>query len=97
MKHEKDVRGAVFSRDESRILSWSDDGTVRIWDVTYPNGDLLEIACALLPEHSLTEALRLYGMQANESSIEPICATNAPIPMPPWDKIEREDVAEGLR
>ena len=27
------VAGALLSRDESRILSWSDDKTVRLWDV----------------------------------------------------------------
>jgi WD40 repeat protein len=30
--HDNNVNGATFSRDESRILSWSDDGTVRLWD-----------------------------------------------------------------
>ena len=28
------VRGAVFSRDESRILSWSGDNTGGLWDAT---------------------------------------------------------------
>ena len=32
MKHEEWVNGALFSRDESRILSWSDDRTLRLWD-----------------------------------------------------------------
>ena len=27
------VTGALFGRDESRILSWSEDKTVRLWDV----------------------------------------------------------------
>ena len=26
------VYGAVFNRDESRILTWSDDKTARLWD-----------------------------------------------------------------
>jgi WD40 repeat protein len=26
------VYGALFSHDESRILTWSDDGTARLWD-----------------------------------------------------------------
>ena len=29
--HRDEVRRAVFSSDESRILSWGDDGTARIW------------------------------------------------------------------
>jgi WD40 repeat protein len=32
MKHEDAVRGAVFDKAEARILSWSNDGTVRLWD-----------------------------------------------------------------
>ena len=27
------ARGAVFNRDESRILTWSEDGTARLWAV----------------------------------------------------------------
>ena len=33
MKHNGYVAGAVFSRDETRILTCSDDGTARLWDV----------------------------------------------------------------
>jgi hypothetical protein len=29
---DSSVTGAVFSRDESRILAWSQDGTARLWD-----------------------------------------------------------------
>ena len=32
MRHERDVLGAVFSANESRILTWSGDGTARLWD-----------------------------------------------------------------
>jgi hypothetical protein len=32
-RHDDGVRGARLSRDESRILSWSRDKTVRLWDV----------------------------------------------------------------
>jgi TIR domain len=32
LRHEDEVWGAVFNRDESRILTWSDDGTARLWD-----------------------------------------------------------------
>ncbi len=34
--HDDSVYGAQFSRDESRVLTWSDDGTARLWDVTKP-------------------------------------------------------------
>ena len=30
--HEDIVRGAVFSRDEKRILTFSNDKTARLWD-----------------------------------------------------------------
>ena len=32
LKHEASVRGAAFSQDATRILTWSDDGTARLWD-----------------------------------------------------------------
>ncbi len=32
LRHDEDISGAVFSRDESRILSWGRDDTVRLWD-----------------------------------------------------------------
>jgi WD40 repeat protein len=33
MKHDGPVRGALLTKDETRILSWSDDRTLRLWDV----------------------------------------------------------------
>lgn len=33
MKHDGIVRGAIFSHDENSILSWGDDGTVRVWEI----------------------------------------------------------------
>ena len=35
-KHDRHVNGAQFSRDESRVLTWSSDKTVRLWDTTDP-------------------------------------------------------------
>ncbi len=32
-RHDAPVRGALLTRDETRILSWSDDKTLRLWDV----------------------------------------------------------------
>lgn len=31
INHDEAVRGARWNQDESQVLSWSDDGTVRIW------------------------------------------------------------------
>jgi hypothetical protein len=33
MKHDGPVNGAVLTKDEARILSWSDDNTARLWNV----------------------------------------------------------------
>ncbi len=32
MRQEHGVNEAAFSEDESRILTWSKDGTARLWD-----------------------------------------------------------------
>ena len=34
LRHEELVDGAVWSKDEQRILTWSFDGTVGVWDAT---------------------------------------------------------------
>ena len=41
MQHELNVLGAQFSPDVRRILSWSDDGTARLWSAT--NNSLIAI------------------------------------------------------
>ena len=33
MRHDAVVSGALLTRDETRVLSWSGDSTVRLWDV----------------------------------------------------------------
>jgi WD40 repeat protein len=33
MKHDGSVRGGLLTKDETRVLSWSDDYTLRLWDV----------------------------------------------------------------
>jgi hypothetical protein len=33
MRHEGAVKGAILTQDERRILSWSDDKTLRLWDM----------------------------------------------------------------
>src|SRR5262249_38905439 len=35
-QHAGSVRGASWDEEESRIFSWSQDGTVRVWDLTVP-------------------------------------------------------------
>jgi WD40 repeat protein len=33
MKHDGSVNGALLTKDETRILSWLYDATVRLWNV----------------------------------------------------------------
>jgi hypothetical protein len=44
LKHEGPVNGAVFNKDESRILTWSGDNTARLWemniDLDFPRQDI---------------------------------------------------------
>ena len=34
MKHNSSVSGAMFTQNETRILTWSADGTARLWDAS---------------------------------------------------------------
>jgi hypothetical protein len=73
MKHGGSVNGALFSPDESRILSWRGD-------------NLFEIACNHMPQtHDLARLSRRYGVQI----ADPICAAPNKIPIPDWKKVER--------
>src|SRR3712207_7657687 len=50
----------LFStKDESRILSWSEDGTLRLWNAGWPKGNIVKVACALLPDTSLEQVSEL--------------------------------------
>jgi WD40 repeat protein len=56
MMHESSVNGAWLSRDESRILSWSDK-SVRLWDVATGRA----LGPALMHEGSVNGALLSRG------------------------------------
>jgi WD40 repeat protein len=87
MKHGGSVRGALLTEDETRILSWSDDGTLRLWDATWPKGNLLQVACALLKDHVAVDASKQYGV-----SIKPrICSPETAMVVPNWSLIERDN------
>ena len=53
MRHDGSVGGALFSRDESRILSWSADRTLRLWDAATG----AQIGPAMRHDDSVTGAL----------------------------------------
>lgn len=38
--HEDTVDGAQWNQNESQLLTWSDDGTAKVWDAT--TGELLQ-------------------------------------------------------
>jgi WD40 repeat protein len=68
MKHDGSVSGAVLTKDETRILSWSGDEALRLWDARWPKGNLLEVACALLPieDRDASNASEHYGVTIRE-------------------------------
>ena len=56
--------GATFDKEERRILSWSDDKTLRLWDVSWRGKNLFEIACNHAPQnHDLARLSVRYGCQ----------------------------------
>jgi hypothetical protein len=61
--------GALLTKDERRILSWSIDGTLRLWDAGWPRGNLLEVVCALLEDQDANNASKHYGV----TIVDPIC------------------------
>jgi WD40 repeat protein len=75
--HGGPVTSAAFSADGRRVISASLDGTARIWDVSpIPKGDILVVACRLLPDKRLDNLVRNYPPRIDT----PICATNPPPP-----------------
>src|SRR3954447_5597043 len=79
------INGALLTKNEDRILSWSNDNTLRLWDNRWPRGNLIEVGCALLPNRDLKDISQQYGI----SIAEPICSPEQ-ISLPVnWLKIER--------
>jgi WD40 repeat protein len=87
LRHEDVVKGAVYSPDGKRILSWSEDKTLRLWDVSWRGDNLFEIACNYAPIMGSDEMGRLskrYGVRIDE----PICQPGVKIPVPDWARTE---------
>jgi WD40 repeat protein len=85
MKHDGVVNGASFTKDERRILSWSEDKTLRLWDVSWRGENLFEIACNYTPKiHVLAGLTARYGIKVTDA----ICEPGKRIPVPNWSKIE---------
>jgi hypothetical protein len=67
MKHD----GPVFDKAEGRTLSWSQDKTMRLWDVARLGpGNLVEGACRLLPDKDVLTLRRDFGIDVTD----PICS-----------------------
>ena len=80
--HDQVVNSAAFSPDGTRIVTASSDKTARIWNVSaIPKGNILDIACAWLPDRSLSDRDNDYNIIFDE----PICETRPPIPELPWE------------
>jgi WD40 repeat protein len=84
MRHAERFAGALLTKDEQLILSWSWDGTLRLWDIRWPNGTLLEIACALLPDSDLTGVSMRYGIKPTNQ----VCQPGRMPAGPNWSAIE---------
>jgi WD40 repeat protein len=88
LRHEDAVGGAIYSRDGKRIMSWSDDKTVRLWDVSWRGDNLFEIAGNCTPMMSSKDEMerlsKRYGVRINE----PICQPGVKIPDPDWSRTE---------
>jgi energy-coupling factor transporter ATP-binding protein EcfA2 len=83
LRHEGGVRGAAFNGDESRILTWSDDNPARLWDISrLPDGNLVEVACKMLPDRDTSELKDSYGIAISE----PICGPDTPAPV--WTELK---------
>jgi len=78
--HGGALYSAAFSKDGNRILTASGDKTARVWDASgIPAGDILSVACALLPDTKLDDLVQLGQLAIDK----PICVTPPPPPDPP--------------
>jgi WD40 repeat protein len=75
--HDGMVFSAAFSADGKQVVTGSQDKTARIWDVSaIPKGDILHVACALLPDKTLDALTRRYSLAVEK----PICGAETPGP-----------------
>ncbi len=80
--------GALYSPDGKRILSWSQDKTLRLWDVSWQGDDLFEIACKYTPMMSSKEEMERLSKRYGVKIEQPICQPGVKIPDPDWSRME---------
>lgn len=68
--HDDAVTGAVFTGDEARVLSWSRDGAVKLWDVALNDEDLTPAERILDLEVRSATRLGVSGQLTKLSSAE---------------------------
>jgi WD40 repeat protein len=83
MRHQDIVIGAILNRLGDRVLSWSQDNTLRQWEVPWQGKNLLEIACNLFSPDDLTSVSKRYGVNI----ADPVCQPGKSIPMPDWSSV----------
>ena len=77
--HAGMVFSAAFSADGKQVVTGSQDKTARIWDVSaIPKGDILHVACALLPDKTLDVLASRHSLAIEK----PICGAGMPGPDP---------------
>ena len=75
--HGASVTQAAFNFDGTRVVTASQDKTARIWDVgMIPKGNILAVACALLPGKNLGSLVGKFPLAIDK----PICGPNMPGP-----------------
>lgn len=86
MKHDGPVYGALFDKADARILSWSQDGTVRFWDIArLMQGNFIEVGCRLLADKNVSILETKFGIKVSE----PICANGGKdAPAPDFRKLQ---------
>jgi WD40 repeat protein len=79
---ENRISAAVFSPDGTRLLTRSNSGPARIWDVSsIPKGNILQVTCDLLRLHE--DPVSLEGVTNYPRTFDrPICVTDPPQPLP---------------